>query len=92
MNKSRIFVLAAALALGLATAFFALAAASYAPQQQVLCVNATGTGCGPDATGGCFSSIQAAIDAAAPTDIIRIAAGTYTSPGENVLALKGKPL
>lgn len=35
-----------------------------------LCVN-------PGGTGGCFSTIQAAVDAAGPDDVIDIAAGTY---------------
>ena len=39
-----------------------------------LCVN-------PGGTGGCFSTIQAAVDAAGKNDVINIAAGTYT---ENV--------
>ena len=32
----------------------------------------------PGGTGGCFSSIQAAVNAASPGDTINVAAGTYT--------------
>jgi nitrous oxidase accessory protein NosD len=42
----------------------------------VLCVN-------PGGTGGCFSTIQAAVNAASPGDVINVAAGTYPE-GVNV--------
>lgn len=50
-----------------------------------LCVN-------PGGTGGCFASIQAAIDAAAPNTSINVAAGTYepfTIPANTPLTLRG---
>src|SRR5262245_15583901 len=70
-NYRRIIVLA------VAVAFMALAI--FAPKTPVarnasaatLCVN-------PGGTGGCFSSIQAAVNAASPGDTINVAAGTYT--------------
>lgn len=49
-----------------------------------LCVN-------PGGTGGCFSSIQAAVNAAMPGDTINVAAGTYTEQVQinKTLTLKG---
>jgi hypothetical protein len=44
------------------------------------CVNATGTGCHPDC-GGCFASVQAAVDAVPPGGYVRVAEGTYTGVG-----------
>jgi hypothetical protein len=41
-----------------------------APRAAVLCVN-------PGGTGGCYASIQAAVDAAASKDTVQIAAGSY---------------
>jgi hypothetical protein len=36
---------------------------------------------------GCYSSIQAAVDAASPDDEIRIAGGSYTDPGGTVISI-----
>lgn len=49
------------------------------------CVNESGSGCGGDC-GGCYSSVQAAVDAASTGDEIRIAGGTY-SPGGTVAVI-----
>ena len=66
---------------------FLLAVAGTAPHDAVaatLCVN-------PGGTGGCFSTLQGAVDAAASRDVIEIAAGTWV--GSTVLGpnlAKGK--
>ena len=61
----------------------------------VHCVNQTGTGCDAVCGGGCYASVQAAVDAASPGHEIRIAAGDYTDLAGTVavitkeLALRG---
>jgi hypothetical protein len=46
------------------------------------CVNATGTGCDPGTCGGgCYASLQAAVNAAANGNEIRVAGGTYAAGG-----------
>ncbi len=49
------------------------------------CVNESGSGCGGDC-GGCYSSVQAAVDAASTGNEIRIAGGAY-SPGGTVAVI-----
>jgi hypothetical protein len=60
--------------------------ASVAADAATLCVN-------PGGTGGCFSSVQAAVDVAGRNDIIEIAAGTYAGrvfiEGNDRLTLRG---
>ena len=46
----------------------------------VLCVRPGGAGCA-DACGGCYATLQQAVDAAAPDDEVRIAVGVYASGG-----------
>ncbi|UCC63174.1 MAG: right-handed parallel beta-helix repeat-containing protein [Anaerolineae bacterium] len=50
------------------------------------CVNQTGSGCDA-ACNGCYSSVQAALNAAANGDEIRIAGGTYSDPGGTVATI-----
>jgi hypothetical protein len=50
----------------------------------ITCVNSTGTGCHPDC-GGCYSSIQAGVDNANMFSTVRIAYGTYTGSGVEVV-------
>src|SRR4051794_32802351 len=57
-----------------------LAGASGYAKAATLCVN-------PGGTGGCYATINAAVNAAANHDIVRVAAGTYK---EDVVI--GKPL
>lgn len=53
----------------------------------IYCVNTAGTGCDPGICGGgCYSSVQAAINAAAPGNEIRIAGGVY-APGGTVAVI-----
>jgi hypothetical protein len=47
-------------------------------QAAALCVN-------PGGTGGCFSTIEAAVSAALDGDVISVAAGTYTEPDGQLL-------
>lgn len=58
---------------------------AWAAAPAALCVN-------PDGSGGCYSSIQAAIDAAPAGGAISVAPGTYTAKGAKQVALIQKPL
>jgi hypothetical protein len=57
----------------------------------VHCVNQTGAGCGPECGGGCYASVQAAVNAASDGHNVHIAEGTYTDPAGTVAAVT-KPL
>ena len=92
--RKRLFhcALAALLGLALAVLLLWLGAASLArADPSVHCVNGSGSGCGGDC-GGCYASVQSAVDAASPGHEIRIADGTYTDPASTVAAIGGKEL
>jgi len=92
MNK-RMFHCTLAALLGLALAALLLWLGAATPAQAnpgIRCINQTGTGCGGDC-GFCYTSVQAAVDAAASDDEIRIAGGTYR-PGGTVAAIASKEL
>src|SRR3954470_24583866 len=73
-------------ALGIALFLALLGVPPHTTQAAPLCVNTTGAG-------GCFTSIQAAVTAAASGDIITVAAGLYTEavtiPSGKTLTLRG---
>ncbi|RLC90226.1 MAG: hypothetical protein DRI77_14980 [Chloroflexi bacterium] len=89
MNK-RLFHCVTAALLGLALAALLLLLGTSVPARagsNVHCVNQTGTGCDAICGGGCYTSVQAAVDAASPSHEIRIAAGIYTDPAGTVAAI-----
>jgi hypothetical protein len=53
----------------------------------IFCVNQSGSGCNAICGGGCYSSVQAAVNAASPGGQIRIADGVYTDPSGTVAAI-----
>jgi hypothetical protein len=70
--------------MGLALAALVLWLEAASPVQAdgtVHCVNQTGTGCDAVCGGGCYPSVQAAVDAASEDHRIRIAGGTFGSGG-----------
>ena len=84
----RLFSLTAALGVALFIVAFRLSGtASVQAGSNIYCVNSTGTGCDAVCGGGCFASVQAAIDAAAPDAEIRIAGGTYTAASGTVAVI-----
>jgi len=94
MSKRPVYLLLVVLlglALVLALAVWLGAAAPARANSDAHCVNQTGTGCDASYGGRCYSSIQAAVNAAATGDEIRIASGTYASGG-TVATISGKEL
>lgn len=86
--KKQLFhcTLAALLSLALAALLLWLGATIPArADPNIHCVNESGSGCGGDC-GSCYSSVQAAVDAASPGHEIRIAGGTY-APGGTVAVI-----
>ena len=81
-------IAATLLGLGLAGSLFWLGTLPPARAgSDVRCVNGSGTGCDAVCGGGCYASVQAAVDGALPGDQIRIAAGTYTDPAGTVATI-----
>jgi hypothetical protein len=78
---------ATALLLGLGLTALSLwlgATGLVAADGNVCCVNPSGTGCDAVCGGGCYASVQAAVDDASPGGEVRIAAGTYTDAAGSV--------
>jgi hypothetical protein len=87
--KRQLFLCALPVLLGALLALAALWLGAPAPARadpNIRCVNQTGTGCG-GACGSCYASVQAAINAAAPGNQIRVAGGTYTGAVGTVAAI-----
>jgi hypothetical protein len=89
VNKQLTHCVAAVL-LGLGLAGLLLWLGAVAPVRadaHIHCVNLNGTGCDAVCGGGCYASVQAAVDSASPGSEIRIAAGTYTDPAGTVAVI-----
>ena len=92
--KRKTFHCVTAALLGLALTAFLLLLGTSVPARagsNVHCVNQAGTNCAAVCGGGCYASVQAAVDGAFAGHEIRIAAGIYTAPGGTV-AVVAKPL
>jgi hypothetical protein len=79
--KGRIIQCSSALLLGIAMAVLLLWANATTPvnaASNTYCVNQTGHGCNIVCGGGCYNSVQDAIDDASSASQIRVAGGTYT--------------
>ena len=87
MKKQMLHCVSAAL-LGLALAALLFWLGTTTPARadpNIHCVNESGSGCGGDC-GGCYSFVQAAVDAASAGNEIRIAGGAY-NPGGTVAVI-----
>jgi len=87
--EKRLFHCTLAVSMSMALAALVLWLGAAGPVQAdgtVHCVNQTGTGCDAVCGGGCYSSVQAAVDAASEGHVIHIADGTY-APGGTVAAI-----
>jgi hypothetical protein len=91
MKKQRPLHCTLAALLGLALAGLLLWLGVRAPVRAdagIHCVNQTGSGCDFGVCGGgCYASVQAAVDAAGPGHGIRIAGGTYTGSAGTVAVI-----
>jgi hypothetical protein len=79
--------LATLLGLALATLLWLGARAPVRADAGIHCVNQTGSGCAGICGGGCYTSVQAAVDAAGLDHEIRIAGGTYTDTAGTVAVI-----
>jgi len=87
--KRKTFHCVTAALLGLALTAFLLLLGTSVPARagsNVHCVNQAGTNCAAVCGGGCYASVQAAVDTASSGHEIRIAAGTYI-PGGTVAVI-----
>lgn len=88
--RRRILRAALAISLGLALAMLLLWTAARGPARaasDLHCVNQSGTGCDTACGGGCYDSVQSAINAAGWAHEIHIAGGVYTDPAGTVAVI-----